>query len=110
MKENARILRKTMTDAEHRIWYFLRDRRLKGYKFARQYIIGPYITDFICRDKKIILEVDGGQHSEAIAYDTKRTQFLEKQGYKVIRVWNNEVFKNIEGVLETLLVALGDED
>jgi very-short-patch-repair endonuclease len=93
MKENARSLRKKMTDAERHIWYFLRDRRLKGNKFTRQYVIGPYIADFVCRENNVVLEIDGGQHSEAVAYDTKRTQFLEKEGYKVLRVWNNEVFK-----------------
>ena len=106
MKERARDLRRRMTESEQRIWYFLRDRRLNGHKFVRQYIVGHYIADFACREKKVIVEVDGGQHSEAVAYDMKRTQFLEQEGYKVLRVWNNEASCNIEGVLEGILLLL----
>jgi very-short-patch-repair endonuclease len=73
---------------------------LNGYKFVREHVIGVYIVDFICRAKKLIVEVDGGQHAEAIEYDQKRTQYLESEGYRVLRIWNNEVFANIEGVLE----------
>ena len=106
MKERARSSRKNMTIAENRMWYFLRNRRLNGYKFVREYIIGNYIADFVCREKKLIIEVDGGQHAEAMEYDNKRTQFLEKEGYKVYRVWNNDVFKNTREVLEEILVLL----
>jgi very-short-patch-repair endonuclease len=103
MKERARNLRKNSTDAENRMWYFLRDRRLNGYKFIREQVIGNYIADFVCRQKKIIIEVDGSQHAEAVQYDKRRTKFLEEKGYKVFRIWNNEVFENIDGVLEAIL-------
>jgi very-short-patch-repair endonuclease len=106
MKERARSFRKNMTDAEKRMWYFLRNRRLNGYKFVREYGIGTYIADFVCREKKLIIEIDGGQHMEAAEYDKQRTEFMEKQGYKVLRVWNNEVFQNTKGVLETILNLL----
>lgn len=106
MKTRARTLRKTMTAAENRMWYFLRNRRLNSYKFIRQFVIGNYIADFVCREKKVIIEVDGGQHMIAAEYDKRRTEFLETQGYKVLRVWNREVFRNTEGVLETVLDLL----
>ena len=106
MQERARILRKNMPDAENRMWYYLRNRRLGGYKFVREHVIGKYIADFVCRDKKLIIEVDGGQHMTAQAYDQRRTENLEALGYQVIRVWNHEVFENIEGVVEKILNVL----
>ena len=106
MKERARCFRKNMTDAENRIWYFLRNRRLNGYKFVREVVIGPYIADFVCREKKLIIEIDGSQHAEAVQYDKCRTEFLEMNGYSVLRFWNNEVFKDIQSVLETILNLL----
>ncbi len=106
MKERAKILRKDMTDAENRMWFFLRNRRLNGYKFVRECVIGNYIADFVCRDNKLVVEIDGSQHIEAAEYDQKRTNYLTANGYKVIRFWNNEVFNNIQGVLETILRSL----
>ena len=106
MKERARCLRKSMTPAEQRLWYFLRDRRLGGYKFVREYVVGPYTADFVCRHKKVIIEVDGGQHANAVVYDQQRTNFLEKNGYQVLRVWNDEVFINMKGVAEAILNLL----
>ena len=106
MKERARCFRKSMTDAENRIWYFLRNRRLSGYKFVREFVIGPYIADFVCREKKLIIELDGSQHMDAILYDKQCTEYMNKQGYQVLRIWNNEVFQNIRGVLETILNLL----
>ena len=85
MKYRARSLRKNITIAENRLWYYLRNRRLNGYKFIRQYIIGCYIVDFVCRDIKLVVEIDGGQHSTATGYDQSRTDFLMQQGYSVIR-------------------------
>jgi len=73
INEYARTLRQNMTDAENRMWYYLRNRRLAGYKFVRQHTIGKYIVDFICRDKNLIIEIDGGQHMEATTYDIRRT-------------------------------------
>jgi len=102
----ARSLRKNMTDAEDLIWYHLRGRRLQGFKFKRQVPIGEYIVDFVCHHKKLIIELDGGQHAEALAYDEKRTCFLESKGYKVIRFWNNEVFRETEAMLEVIMTEL----
>src|SRR5689334_12466411 len=109
MKVRARNLRKNITKAENRMWYFLRNRRFNGYKFVRQFVIGPYIVDFVCREKNLIIELDGGQHMQAEKYDKRRTYFLEQNGYRVFRVWNNEVFNNIDNVLETIFNLLEDE-
>lgn len=101
--EYARSLRQNMTDAENRMWYYLRNRRLAGYKFVRQHTIGKYIVDFICRNKKLIIEIDGGQHIDAAAYDIQRSMYLEALGYRILRVWNHEVFNNMEGVARQIL-------
>lgn len=97
---NARRLRRDMTGAERKLWYALRDRRFVGSKFRRQVEIGPYIVDFLCIAEQVVIEVDGGQHSEEA--DAPRTAFLEAQGYRVVRFWNNEVLGNLEGVLARL--------
>src|SRR5690348_1203170 len=111
MQIRAKNFRKNMTGAEKRIWYFLRGRRFYGYKFIREMAIDPYIADFACREKKVIVEIDGDQHAEisAMQYDHKRTVYLEKCGYKVIRFWNEDVFRNIEKVLEEILKKLERE-
>jgi len=82
---NARNLRKNMTLQERKLWNIIKNKQFYGYKFLRQYIIGEYITDFVCREEKIIIEIDCGQHNqnENIEYDKKRTEFLENLGYKV---------------------------
>ncbi len=98
----ARELRKNMTDAERKLWNHLRNRQLGGLKFRRQHPIGKYVVDFVCFEKKIVIEVDGSQHLENRIYDAERTEWLEKQGFKVIRVWNNDVLNEIEVVLEEL--------
>jgi very-short-patch-repair endonuclease len=103
VKHRARALRQNMTDAETLIWYQLKDRQLNGFKFLRQYIIGKYIVDFVCRQKKLIIELDGSQHAENMLYDEQRTQFLNSLGYRVLRFWNNDVFENMEGILEEIL-------
>jgi very-short-patch-repair endonuclease len=100
-----RKLRGQQTDAERKLWYELRDRRLSGFKFVRQEGIGPFIVDFVCRDKKLIVEVDGGQHAESAA-DVQRDTYLSSEGYRVLRFWNNDVLTNREGVLQTILDAL----
>lgn len=106
----ARNLRKNMTEQERKLWQFLRKKSIDGLKFRRQYPIGNYIVDFICNEKKLIIEVDGGQHNEAqnIAYDKERTEFLENKGYKVIRFWNSDIDNNIEGVYQEILKNLKD--
>ena len=106
LKERAKALRKNRTDAENRIWNCLRNRRLNGHKFVREQVIGNYIADFVCREKKLIIEIDGSQHMDAVEYDNQRTQYLEKNGYNVLRFWNNEVFDNTNGVMESILNAI----
>jgi len=107
-KQKARTLRKNLTGQERKLWNILRKNQFQGYKFLRQYPIYPYIVDFICREKKLIIEADGGQHNQPadIEYDKKRSEFLASKGYKVIRFWNNEIDNNIEGVYQTLLKIL----
>ena len=85
------------------LWKYLRDRRLQGLKFRRQEPIGKYIVDFICYEKKLIIECDGGQHKLQAAKDELRDKWLKEQGYKVLRFWDNEVLQNIEGVLEAII-------
>ena len=97
-----------MTDAERRLWSRLRDRQLGGYKFRRQAPIGDYIDDFLCEEKRLVVEVDGGQHAD-LGKDQARTAVLESLGYRVVRYWNNEVLATTDGVLEHLLGELAGE-
>ncbi len=98
--ERNRSLRKNSTPQEIIIWSKLRNRNFRNLKFRRQYQIGKYVVDFICIEKKIIIEIDGFQHKEEKqeGYDKIRTEFLERRGYEVIRFWNNEINDNLEGV------------
>ena len=105
----ARQLRIHQTDAEIRLWYRLRNRQIAGFKFVRQEPIERYVCDFMCRERKLVIEVDGGQHSEA-EKDTIRDQELAQNGYRVLRFWNNEVLGNIEGVLQTIESRLLDQE
>jgi len=100
--DNARRLRKNMTDAEKHLWRYLRHEQIEGCKFRRQNPIGPYIVDFISFDAMLIIELDGGQHAENIEADQQRTQFLNSRGFKVIRFWNNQVLQETEAVLEVI--------
>ena len=102
--EKAKELRKNMTPQERKLWKILRNHQFYGFEIRRQYPIDEYIVDFICRNKKIIIEIDGGQHNEkeAIEYDKKRSADLRKLGYKVIRFWNNDIDKNLDGVYKIL--------
>jgi len=104
--EFARSLRKKQTDAETRLWHLLQDRRLAGKKFRRQHPIPPYVVDFYCHEKKLVIEVDGGQHAEDRRRDQKRTEFLESKGLRVIRFWNNDVLQETEAVLQVIWNAL----
>ena len=99
--QSAKRLRTNMTDAEHKLWAQLRNRRLKGFKFVRQHPIGPYIADFACRQADLVIELDGGQHA-ASERDVIRTKTLNQYGYEVIRFWNNDVLKNLDGVLQAI--------
>ena len=103
----ARSLRRAMTDAERRLWHELRDRRLAGYKFVRQEPVGPYIADFCCRAAKLVVEVDGSQHCESTG-DAVRDARLASLGYRVIRFWNHEIFREMEIVKDTILARIED--
>ena len=102
----ARQLRLQPSKAQKAHWYYLRQKQLNGYKFRREHPMGPYIVDFVCLAKKLIVEIDGGQHATQVSYDSRRTRWLQSQGYKVLRFWNNEVLVNTEAVLETVLKHL----
>ena len=110
MKDHVRELRKNSTDAEKHLWHFLRAKRLKGYKFRRQHLLYPFIVDFICLEKKVVVELDGGQHIEQGHYDEKRTLFLQSKGCRVLRFWNDEIFKKTEVVLNEILHYLNKDD
>lgn len=101
----ARTLRASQTNAEKEMWHQLKAKRFHGYKFKRQYPIGPYIADFVCLEAKLVIEVDGGQHCES-KKDNMRTGYLKKEGFEVVRFWNKEVLGNMEGVLSSLSLTL----
>jgi len=105
----AKKLRHDSSPPETVFWYQVRDRRAAGYKFRRQYPIGRYVVDFVCLEKRLIVELDGGQHNtdEHEKRDSERTAWLHSKGYKVIRFWNNEVLNDIEDVFERLGEELG---
>jgi len=99
-------MRKNLTDAEEKLWKHVRLKNIGGNKFRRQQPIGKYIVDFVSLEKKLIVEVDGGQHGEQITYDNERTAWLEPERYRVLRFWNNEVLEDVEIVLEAIVRAL----
>ncbi|MDP4001287.1 MAG: DUF559 domain-containing protein [bacterium] len=100
----AKKLRNNLTDAEKHLWYVLRLNNL-GVKFRRQAQIGKYIVDFVCFERKLVIEIDGSQHADSIS-DKVRDSWLKSQGFKVLRFWNNEVLENREGVVEVILKAI----
>lgn len=104
-RSRAKTLRRTMTEAEIILWSRLRRGLLNGYHFRRQHPVGPFIADFACTKAKLIIEVDGATHSSSteLAYDTRRTNFLNAQGWQVLRVWNSDIYGNLDGVLENIL-------
>ena len=108
-QKQAKSLRRAMTEAEQRLWYHLRNRRLSGYKFKRQYPIGNYIADFICLEKNLIIEADGGQHNDN-PRDDARTAWLQAQGYTVLRYWNHDILQQTEAVLTHILHHLENRD
>ena len=103
MKGKARVLRKNQTDAESLLWYHLRDRHLSGHKFRRQHPMGVFIADFVCIERRIVVEVDGGQHALQGEEDKRRSAYLKSKGYRVVRFWDNEVLKDTQAVLEAIL-------
>jgi very-short-patch-repair endonuclease len=100
----ARLLRRKQTNAEKKLWRNLRSKQFEALKFRRQQPMGTYIVDFVSFEKKLVIELDGGQHNEkeAMEKDNERTMWLEDKGYRVLRFWNNEVMANIEGILEKI--------
>jgi very-short-patch-repair endonuclease len=104
--QTARRLRRNQTDAERILWFQLRDRRLGGWKFRRQFPIDRFVVDFFCADAHLIVKLDGGQHAVRAQHDGQRTKILEGMGYLVLRFWNNEVTQNIDGVLQVITDTL----
>ncbi|MCX5864492.1 MAG: endonuclease domain-containing protein [Deltaproteobacteria bacterium] len=103
---NAKKLRANQTEAEQRLWYHLRAHRFMALKFKRQKPMGRYIVDFVCVERQLIIEIDGGQHAEQAGYDRHRDAWLRDQGYTVLRFWNHEVMQQLEGVLEQIRSTL----
>ena len=101
-----RKLRREQTDAERKLWSLLRSRQLEAYKFRRQHSIGPYIADFCCLERRLVIELDGGQHAEQIQKDERRTEYLKSKGFQVLRIWDHEVFKETGAVMENILKVL----
>jgi very-short-patch-repair endonuclease len=108
MISRDRSLRASHTDAENKLWWSLRASQILGVKFRRQFPIAPYIVDFCSKKAKLIVEVDGSPHQDAVEYDRRRTKFLEQRGYRVVRVTNIDVLTNLDGVLETIYWLVAD--
>ena len=106
--KRARALRREQTDAERMLWSRLRDRQLQGAKFRRQHPIGPYIADLCCPERRLVVEVDGSHHAQRIESDRQRTDILVREGYRVLRFWDNDVLVNTETVLEEIARAMAD--
>ena len=102
----ARQMRKQSTDAERVLWSKLRDRRIIDFKFRRQFPTGRYIVDFVCRKHSLIIEIDGGHHADQQSYGTIRTEWLQSQGFEVLRYWDNDVLTQLDSVLESIGNAL----
>jgi len=99
-------MRREPTECERKFWSRVRDRRLGGHKFKRQMLIGGYIADFVCVERKLIVELDGGQHADNKEYDEKRDAFLRSRGFRVIRIWNVELLQSLDNVLDMLSTEL----
>ena len=105
-RSRARQLRKNPTDAERLLWQKLRFWQVDGRKLRRQQPLGGYIVDFVCLERRLIVELDGGQHADRNAYDKKRDDWLRNQGFVILRFWNHDVLNNIDGVVEQILDTL----
>jgi len=105
-KAKARQLRKNPTEAERVLWRHLRLHQLERCKFRRQQPIGQYIVDFVCFENRLVIELDGGQHCEQVAYDAERSAWLRTQGFRVLRFWNHEVLQDIEAVKKVIQEAV----
>ena len=102
----ARQLRRDSTDAERALWNVLRNRQLSGHKFRRQTPIGPYFVDFVCMERRLVVELDGSQHQQQKQYDDERTRALESQGFRIKRFWNSEILSDLESVADSILMEL----
>ncbi len=102
-------MRREATEAEKIVWKYL-SRRQTGYYFRRQYPIGKHIADFACAKRRLIIELDGGQHASRQTYDEERTATLSRAGYRILRFWNHEVLENVEGVMQVILDTLAREE
>jgi very-short-patch-repair endonuclease len=105
LRGRAKDMRSELTDAEHRLWQILRAHRFAGHKFRRQVPIDFYIADFVCFAHRLVIELDGGQHAASTS-DERRDTYLQQQGFRVLRIWNNDIFENEEGVAELILSVL----
>lgn len=105
LRDRAREMRANPTPAERRLWSMLRDRRMPSVKFRRQHVIAPFIVDFACLERSLIIEADGGQHADSIS-DRQRDAFLRRKGFRVLRFWNNDVIENPSGVFELISAEL----
>ena len=105
LRDRAKEMRSESTEAEQRLWQILRAHRFAGYKFRRQVPIDFYIADFVCFAARLIIELDGGQHAESRS-DARRDAYLTSQGFRVLRIWNNDLFNNEDGVAELILSVL----
>ena len=106
VRNKARELRRNPTEAERLLWRHLRRRQLNGHRLRRQHPIGPYIVDFFCFEARLAIELDGGQHDQRTDYDAERTAFLEAEGVRVLRLWNNQVLGDIGAVQHVIMEAL----
>jgi len=108
-KPTRRRLRKDATDAERKLWAILRNRQIDGLKFFRQYSVGSYVLDFYCPEKRLALEIDGGQHGDVDSqqHDAQRDSYLKELGIRVVRFWNNDVLQNAEGVAQKIGEEIG---
>jgi very-short-patch-repair endonuclease len=105
----AKRLRRNETDAERKFWWLVRGRQFAGMKFRRQYLIGPYIADFVCLEARLVVELDGGQHAEQMEYDRKRDAFLASKGFRVIRIWNVDFLTNTDDAMDAVFRALSGD-
>ena len=102
----SRRLRRNLTDAEQLLWRHLRMRQLAGHRFRKQHPVGEFVVDFVCMERRLAIEINGGQHADSTAHDALRTKSLAAEGYHVLRFWNNDVLQNIEGVKAEIWRAL----
>lgn len=107
--QNARSLRRNLTLPETKLWQAIRDRQMSDVRFRRQHPIGKYIADFAAHDKKLVIELDGGQHQDQTDYDQARTMYLQSQGWRVLRFWNNDVLDNLDGVMATVIQTIASQ-